>query len=140
MYAARAGCDGTCLNCRNHVSVSCQGGGFWAFEVGFAMDEVRTAVDHLIKIVDDGAHAGLGAFGLVEFLRSYGAIKNTMAVVDRAAIQGGGHDVRHGSVEPTPESGARCTPPDRMTGSLWGGREELADYGLARYSAAAIAR
>jgi threonine dehydrogenase-like Zn-dependent dehydrogenase len=32
-------CDGTCLNCRHHVSVSCLGGGFWGSEIhdkGFA--------------------------------------------------------------------------------------------------------
>jgi threonine dehydrogenase-like Zn-dependent dehydrogenase len=26
-------CDGTCLNCQNHVSVSCLGGGFWGTEI-----------------------------------------------------------------------------------------------------------
>src|SRR5918996_82890 len=32
-------CDGTCLNCQNHLSVSCLGGGFWGTEFrdkGFA--------------------------------------------------------------------------------------------------------
>ena len=54
-----------------------------------AVDAVGTAVEHLIKLVDDGAHTELGAFGLVEMLQRFETIRNTMPVIDRALIQHG---------------------------------------------------
>ena len=54
-----------------------------------AIDAVGTAVEHLIKLVDDGAHTDLGAFSLVEVLQRFETIRNTMPVVDRALIQHG---------------------------------------------------
>jgi hypothetical protein len=54
-----------------------------------AVDGVRTAVGHLIKVVDDGALADLGAVGLVGFLAELEQVRNQWPVVDRAAIQYG---------------------------------------------------
>ena len=54
-----------------------------------AVDTVRTAVEHLIKLVDDGVHADLGALSLVETLRQWETVRNTLPVVDRALIQHG---------------------------------------------------
>ena len=54
-----------------------------------AVDAVSTAVEHLIKLIDDGAHTDLGAFSLVEVLRRFETIRNTRPVVDRALIQHG---------------------------------------------------
>ena len=54
-----------------------------------AVDSVRTALGHLIKVVDDGALTDLGAQGLVGFLAEVEQVRNTLPVVDRAAIQYG---------------------------------------------------
>lgn len=54
-----------------------------------AVDAVETAVEHLIKLLDDGGLADLGALGLVETLQRFETVRNTMAVVDRAIIQHG---------------------------------------------------
>ena len=54
-----------------------------------AVDGVRTAVGHLIKVVDDGALSDLGAQGLVGFLAEVEQVRNVLPVVDRAAIQHG---------------------------------------------------
>ena len=54
-----------------------------------AVDSVRTAVGHLVKVVDDGALADLGAVGLVGFLAEVEQVRNVLPVVDRAAIQYG---------------------------------------------------
>lgn len=54
-----------------------------------AVEEIRTAIDHMIKIVDDGALDDLGAAGLVGFLQDWETLRNTLPVVDRAALQYG---------------------------------------------------
>jgi hypothetical protein len=54
-----------------------------------AVDGVRTALGHLIKVVDDGALSDLGAQGLVGFLAEMEQVRNVLPVVDRAAIQYG---------------------------------------------------
>ncbi|HVK36709.1 MAG TPA: HNH endonuclease, partial [Microlunatus sp.] len=54
-----------------------------------AVDGVRTAVGHLIKVVGDGALSDLGAQGLVGFLAEMERVRNVLPVVDRAAIQHG---------------------------------------------------
>ena len=54
-----------------------------------AVDQVRVAVQHLTKLVDDGALTDLGAVSLVEFLQGWEQVRNTMPVIDRAAIQFG---------------------------------------------------
>lgn len=54
-----------------------------------AVDQVRTAVEHVVKLVDDGALTDLGALGLVGFLQDWDQVRNTMPVVDGAAIQHG---------------------------------------------------
>jgi hypothetical protein len=54
-----------------------------------AVDGVRTALGHLIKVVDDGALDDLGAQGLVGFLAEVEQVRNVWPVVDRAAIQYG---------------------------------------------------
>jgi hypothetical protein len=51
-----------------------------------AVDGVRTALGHLIKVVEDGALTDLGAPGLVGFLAEFEQVRNTMPVIDRAAI------------------------------------------------------
>ena len=53
------------------------------------MDSLDVAVEHLIKLVDDGALADLGAFGLVAMLQSLERVRNKLPVVDRAMIQHG---------------------------------------------------
>lgn len=54
-----------------------------------ALDGVATSVTQLIKVVEDGALTDLGAAGLVGFLADFERIRNTLPVVDRAAIQYG---------------------------------------------------
>ncbi|HEY5979765.1 MAG TPA: DUF222 domain-containing protein [Microlunatus sp.] len=54
-----------------------------------AVDSLDVAVEHLIKLVDDGALADLGAFSLVETLQSLERVRNKLPVVDRAMIQYG---------------------------------------------------
>ena len=54
-----------------------------------AVDSLDVAVEHLIKLVDDGALADLGAFGLVDMLQSVERVRNKLPVVDRAMIQYG---------------------------------------------------
>lgn len=54
-----------------------------------AVDGLQVAVEHLIKLVDDGAATDLGAFGLVATLQSLEQVRNTLPVVDRALIQYG---------------------------------------------------
>lgn len=54
-----------------------------------AVDAVKVAVEHLIKLVDDGHVRDLGAFELVETLRSLEQVRNKLPVVDRALIQHG---------------------------------------------------
>ena len=54
-----------------------------------AVDSLDVAVEHLIKLVDDGALADLGAFGLVDTLQSLERVRNKLPVVDRAMIQHG---------------------------------------------------
>src|SRR5690242_8694798 len=54
-----------------------------------AVDQVRVAVQHLTKLVDDGALTDLGVLGLVGFLQDWEQVRNTMPVVDRAAVQYG---------------------------------------------------
>ena len=54
-----------------------------------AVDAAETAVEHLIKLVDDGAHTDLGAFSLVEVLRHVERVRNKLPVVDGALIQYG---------------------------------------------------
>ncbi len=54
-----------------------------------AVDTVRTSLEHLIKLIDDGAHTDLGAFGLVDTLQQWETLRNTMPVIDRALIQHG---------------------------------------------------
>ena len=53
------------------------------------MDSLDVAVEHLIKLVDDGVLGDLGAFGLVETLQSLERVRNKLPVVDRAMIQYG---------------------------------------------------
>ena len=54
-----------------------------------AVDSLDVAVEHLIKLVDDGALGDLGAFGLVDTLQSLEQVRNKLPVVDRAMIQYG---------------------------------------------------
>ena len=54
-----------------------------------AVDALRTCLDHLIKLVDDGVHTDLGALSLVETLQQWETVRNTLPVVDRALIQHG---------------------------------------------------
>ena len=54
-----------------------------------AVDSLDVAVEHLIKLVDDGALTDLGAFGLVDMLQSVERVRNKLPVVDRAMIQYG---------------------------------------------------
>ena len=54
-----------------------------------AVDSLDVAVEHLIKLVDDGALTDLGAFGLVDMLQSMERVRNKLPVVDRAMIQYG---------------------------------------------------
>jgi len=54
-----------------------------------AVDSLDVAVEHLIKLVHDGALADLGAFGLVDMLQSVERVRNKLPVVDRALIQYG---------------------------------------------------
>ncbi len=54
-----------------------------------AVDTVRTSLQHLIKLIDDGAHTDLGALSLVETLQQWETLRNTLPVVDRALIQHG---------------------------------------------------
>ena len=54
-----------------------------------AVDSLDAAVEHLIKLVDDGALTDLGAFGLVDMLQSVERVRNKLPVVDRAMIQYG---------------------------------------------------
>ena len=54
-----------------------------------AVDSLDVAVEHLIKLVDDGALGDLGAFGLVDMLQSVERVRNKLPVVDRAMIQYG---------------------------------------------------
>ncbi len=54
-----------------------------------AVDSIDVAVEHLIKLVDDGALSDLGAFGLVETMQSLERIRNKLPVVDRAIIEHG---------------------------------------------------
>ena len=53
------------------------------------MDSLDVAVEHLIKLVDDGALIDLGAFGLVDILQALERVRNKLPVVDRAMIQYG---------------------------------------------------
>lgn len=43
-----------------------------------AVDAAETAVGHLIKLVDDGAHTDLGAFGLVDVVRRLDRMRNKL--------------------------------------------------------------
>lgn len=52
-----------------------------------AMDGLDTALQHLIKVVEDGALGDLGAVSLVGFLQEFEQFCNQLPVVDRAAIQ-----------------------------------------------------
>ena len=54
-----------------------------------AVDSLDVAVEHLIKLVDDGALADLGAFGLVDLLQAVERVRNKLPVLDRAMIQYG---------------------------------------------------
>jgi hypothetical protein len=54
-----------------------------------AVDSLDVAVEHLIKLVDDGALTDLGAFGVVDMLQSLERVRNKLPVVDRAIIQYG---------------------------------------------------
>lgn len=58
-----------------------------------ALDETRTGLQHLIKIVEDGALHDLGAHGVVELLQEVEEIRNRLPVVDRAVIQ---HSIEQG--------------------------------------------
>ncbi len=59
-----------------------------------AMDGLDTALQHLIKVVEDGALGDLGAVSLVGFLQEFEQFCNQLPVVDRAAIQYGmEHDI-----------------------------------------------
>jgi hypothetical protein len=51
-----------------------------------AVDAVEVAVEHLIKLVGDGALCDLGAFGLVETMQRFETVRNKLPVVDRAMI------------------------------------------------------
>ncbi len=62
-----------------------------------AVDGVRTALGHLIKVVEDGALTDLGAPGLVGFLAEFEQVRNTMPVIDRAAIRTGSSRACRGS-------------------------------------------
>lgn len=54
-----------------------------------ALDGVRTGVQHLIKLVEDGSLHDLGALGLVGFLQELEQVRNQLPTVDRAVIQHG---------------------------------------------------
>ncbi len=54
-----------------------------------AVDSLDVAVEHLIKLVDDGALTDLGAFGLVDTLQTLERVRNKLPVLDRAMIQYG---------------------------------------------------
>ena len=54
-----------------------------------AVDSLGTAVEHLTKLVEDGALGDLGAFGLVETMQAFETVRNRLPVVDRAMISYG---------------------------------------------------
>ena len=54
-----------------------------------AVDALDVAVEHLIKLVDEGGLHDLGAVGLVETLQAFERVRNKLPVVDRAMIQHG---------------------------------------------------
>ncbi|MDN5803982.1 MAG: HNH endonuclease [Microlunatus sp.] len=54
-----------------------------------ALDGFATGLQHLIKVVDDGALNDLGTHSLMEFLQDFEQIRNMMPVIDGAAIQYG---------------------------------------------------
>jgi hypothetical protein len=90
-----------------------------------AVDAAETAVEHLIKLVDDGSHTDLGAFGLVEVLRHLERVRNKLPVVDGTLIQ-------HGS-----EQGAPGTLSERsMVGVLMSGLRISAGEASRRVRAA----
>src|SRR6478736_305619 len=51
-----------------------------------AVDSLDVAVEHLIKLVDDGALTDLGALGLVDTLQTLERVRNKLPVLDRAMI------------------------------------------------------
>lgn len=90
-----------------------------------AVDALEVAVEHLIKIVDDGALVDLGAFGIVETLRSLERVRNKIPVVDRAIIQ-------HGTEQGAPAALSERT----MTGVLMKGLRLSAGEASRRVRAA----
>ncbi len=77
-----------------------------------AVDSLDVAVEHLIKLVDDGALTDLGAFGLVAMLQSLERVRNKLPVVDRAMIQYGiEQGVPGGAVGADHDPGADAVPP-----------------------------
>src|SRR5690242_17176253 len=53
-----------------------------------ALDGFATALDHLVKVVDDRGLDELDAAALVEFLQAFEQIRSRMSVIDQAAICG----------------------------------------------------
>src|SRR6478735_3046541 len=51
-----------------------------------ALDGFGTALDHLVKIVDDGALEDLDGNGMVAFLQGLEQVRNRVPVIDHAAI------------------------------------------------------
>src|SRR6478735_12762816 len=51
-----------------------------------AVDSLNVAVEHLIKLVDDGALTDLGALGLLDTLQTLERVRNKLPVLDRARI------------------------------------------------------
>jgi hypothetical protein len=52
-----------------------------------ALDGFATALDHLVKVVDDGAVDDLDAVGLVGFLQEFEVVRNRLPVVDHRVIR-----------------------------------------------------
>jgi hypothetical protein len=54
--------------------------------VDHALDQLGTALDHLVKVVDDGGLDHYDLPGLVGFLQGFEAVRNRLALVDLWAI------------------------------------------------------
>ena len=93
-----------------------------AADLRAAVDALGTAVEHLIKLVEDGALGGLGAFGLVETMQAFETVRNKLPVVDRAIIQYGTEQgvpstLSERSMTQVVMDGCGCRPGRRPAGS-----------------------
>ena len=80
-----------------------------------ALDGFATAVDHLVKVVDDGAVDVLDAVGLVGFLQEFEAVRNRLPVVDHRAIRSAverdlPHTLCRRSMRPGVDAGVAAVP------------------------------